>query len=170
METKNEIWKDIKGYEGRYQVSNMGRVRSLIRNGLIRKPKSFGNAGYLFMVLIKNKKQTRLSVHRLVAEHFVKGYKEGYVVNHKDEDRHNNRADNLEWCTRSYNSLYGKNFRARYESKMKKVIQRDMEGNTIKIYNSVIEAAKTFGTTSTSIVDWCKKKCNPRNNYVWDYI
>ena len=81
----DEIWKDIKGFEGLYQVSNMGRVRSLLRNGLIRKQKLFGNTDYLYVVLLKDRKYTRLSVHRLVAEHFVEGYKEGYVVNHKDE-------------------------------------------------------------------------------------
>ena len=119
----NEEWRDIKGYEGRYQVSNLGRVRSLLRNGLIRKQKLFGNTDYLHVVLLKDRKYTRLSVHRLVAEHFVEGYKEGYVVNHKDENKHNNRADNLEWCTFRYNSMYGKGFRKKYEKRLKKVIQ-----------------------------------------------
>ena len=164
-----EIWKDIKGFEGRYQVSNLGRVRSLLRNGLIRKQKLFGNTDYLYVVLLKDRKYTRLSVHRLVAEHFVEGYKEGYVVNHKDENKHNNRADNLEWCTVRYNFMYGKGFRKKYEKRLKKVIQRNKNGDIIKVYNSVTEAANAFGTTPTSIVEWCKKQYKPRNEFIWDY-
>ena len=164
-----EIWKDIKGYEGRYQVSNLGRVRSLKFNGLIRKQKHFGNTDYLFVVLYKDKKYTRFTVHRLVAEHFVEGFKEGYVVNHKDENKQNNRADNLEWCTQRYNFMYGKNYYAKFEKLRKKVIQRDKNGNVIKIYNSVIEAARSFGTSDSSIIDWCQKKFKPRNEYIWDY-
>ena len=91
-----EIWKDVEGFEGRYQVSNLGRVRSLLRNGLIRKQKLFGNTDYLHVVLLKDRKYTRLSVHRLVAEHFVEGYKEGYVVNHKDENKLNNNVEKLD--------------------------------------------------------------------------
>jgi hypothetical protein len=164
-----EIWKDIKGFEGRYQVSNLGRIKSLLRNGLIRKQKEFGNSGYLFVVLFKNRKYIRFSVHRLVAEHFVDGYKKGYIVNHKDEDKHNNRSDNLEWCTYQYNNIYGKNFRNKYDNRKKRVVQKNNSGDIICIYDSVRDAAIRFSTSPTSISEWCRNKHKPKNNYIWSY-
>ena len=102
-----EEWKDIVGYEGLYQVSNLGRVKSLRKNK-IRKPTA-NSRGYKQVDLWKSGKVTHTSIHRLVAFHFLEvpvNYKE-MEVNHKDEDKTNNRADNLEWCTRKYNQHYG---------------------------------------------------------------
>lgn len=164
-----EIWKDIKGFEGRYQVSNMGRVRSLLRHGLIRKQKKYMSSGYLCVVLYKNGKYMRFTVHRLVAIHFVDGYKKGYIVNHKDEDKHNNRSDNLEWCTYQYNNTYGKSFKDKYNKRKKRVFQRNFSGDIVCIYESVRDAAIRFSTSATSISDWCRKKHTPKNNYIWSY-
>lgn len=102
-----EEWVDIIGYEGLYQVSNLGRVKSL-RNNIIRKPVS-NRKGYKQVGLWKEGEVTHPSIHRLVALHFLEvpsNYEE-MEVNHKDEDKTNNRADNLEWCTREYNQQYG---------------------------------------------------------------
>jgi len=111
-----EEWKDIKGYEGYYQVSNLGRVRSMPRT--IHR-KKFGNVyvkchilkstesfGYKYVSLCKGS-QKRLRIHRLVAEAFIPNPDNLPQVNHKDEDKSNNRADNLEWCTQEYNQSYG---------------------------------------------------------------
>ena len=102
-----EEWKPIKGFEGRYEVSNMGRVRNAVKI-LSQRQKT----RYLQVVLSdgSDNRKTRM-VHRLVAEAFVENpnpdlYKQ---VNHRDEDKHNNRADNLEWCTAKYNLSYGEN-------------------------------------------------------------
>lgn len=112
-----EIWKDVQGYEGLYQISNLGNVRSLPRavnqgkhgntravGGYLLKPTDNGN-GYLLVFLRKDGKRKNHYVHRLVAEHFVEngGFK---YVNHKDFDTHNNCVDNLEWCTQQQNILY----------------------------------------------------------------
>lgn len=103
-----EEWRDIKGYEGLYQVSNMGRVRSMsrrINNTLLK--------GELLSLNVKTGYQKvslsgkHFFVHRLVAFAFCEGYAPGLVVNHKDENKTNNKADNLEWVTSEYNSLYG---------------------------------------------------------------
>ena len=102
-----EEWKPIKGFEGRYEVSNMGRVRNAVK--ILRQRQKIR----YFQVILSdgNKNRKTRMVHRLVAEAFVDNpnpdiYKQ---VNHKDEDKHNNRADNLEWCTAKYNLSYGEN-------------------------------------------------------------
>ena len=106
METKNEIWKDIEGYEGLYQVSNLGRVRSFhCGKTKILNPKP-SKQGYKMVALCKNGISSPISIHRLVALAFVPGYAPTLVVNHKDEDTTNNAADNLEWVTSSYNTQY----------------------------------------------------------------
>lgn len=96
-----EKWKDIKGYEGLYQVSNLGRVKSL-RKGLILK-QSHTSTGYMKVELYKNKKRKGFKVHRLVAFAFIK-LKEGKeIINHKDGNPLNNKSNNLEWCTQKEN-------------------------------------------------------------------
>lgn len=111
---KSEIWKDIKGYEGLYQVSNYGRVKSLkgTGNGIRKKDDiiilSFRNSnGYNRVHLMKNGKEQNIYVHRLVAEAFIPNPNNYPIVNHKDEDKSNNNVNNLEWCTHKYNVNYG---------------------------------------------------------------
>ena len=104
-----EIWKDIRGYEKQYQISNWGRVRSIPRivNNIILKGemiKSHINTNGYYQVTLKGEKH---AIHRLVAIAFCNGYAKGLVVNHKDENKKNNRAENLEWVTSDYNKFYG---------------------------------------------------------------
>jgi len=115
-----EIWKPIKGYEGIYEVSSLGRVRSLARyiqiqdprgshmrklQGRILTPHKMTN-GYLGIRLSQDCKEENLLIHRLVALAFVSGYRDGLITNHKDRNRANNRADNLEWVTYQENNRY----------------------------------------------------------------
>lgn len=115
----NEIWKDIKGYEGIYQISNFGNVKSLDRyvfagNGANhkyqhikeRKLKLNGGEKYIQVILCKNGKTKPFLVHRLVAEAFIPNSDNLPCVNHKDEDTKNNNVNNLEWCTYKYNNEY----------------------------------------------------------------
>ena len=119
-----EIWKDIEGYEGLYQVSNKGRIKSLNyrrtgKEGMLKgKP---DKDGYLRVSLYKNRKQKPFYIHRLVAKAFIPNSDDLPEVNHKDENKENNTVDNLEWCDRKYNNNYGsRNERASVSMKGKK--------------------------------------------------
>ena len=122
-----EIWKTIKDFDG-YLISNLGNVLSLKqKHGILKSHPD--NCGYLHIRLYKSGKQYSRLVHRLVAEAFVENpncYKE---VNHIDENKNNNRADNLEWCTRTYNILYGKAGKERY---IKQAITQRYSRNDLK--------------------------------------
>ena len=116
-----EIWRPVVGYEGLYEVSNTGRVRSLdrydrknrLKKGKLLKNKDNGN-GYLLCGLSKNGIVKNKYIHRLVAEAFIERPDGLYEVNHKDEDKTNNNVDNLEWCDATYNVNYGtRNIRAK---------------------------------------------------------
>ena len=112
-----EIWKDIKGYEGLYQVSNFGRVKSLTKyhktkKGYFSKERILklirNERGYLLVGLCKNWKKQKVFVHRLVAETFIPNPNNLPQVNHINEfEKDNNSIDNLEWCTCKYNCNYG---------------------------------------------------------------
>lgn len=115
---KKEVWKDVKGYEGLYQVSNKGNVKSLDRlivykDGRKRKFKGVkltsntGKHGYPYVILSKNEHNKTFKVHRLVARAFIPNPDNLPQVNHKDENRANNNVENLEWCTTKYNINYG---------------------------------------------------------------
>lgn len=181
----DEQWKPIKNFEGLYEVSNMGRFRSVYKykNTIVRsgasaiipvRPKLLylnkAHSGYYHVVLHKNAKRYEYTAHRLVALHFCEGYKRGYVVNHKDEDKSNNKADNLEWCTQLYNQRYGTAIQRTAESNWKKVAQYDLAGNLIATYDSAKEAAKVTGYNYVSLCEWCRGTHVPKNRYRWAYI
>ena len=129
---EEEIWKDIKGYEGLYQVSNLGRIRSLDRiiyvndelrpirkiKGKILKLRP-NKQGYLRTIISKNCKIKSITVHRIVAETFISNSNNLPCVNHIDEDVTNNTVKNLEWCTYDYNNNYGTRSLRESETKLK---------------------------------------------------
>lgn len=170
-----EIWKDIKEYEGLYQVSNKGNVKSLNyhRTGeeRILKP-MVDRGGYLTLMLYKNGKCKNLKVHRLVLMTFNPiDNMDKFDVNHKDENKQNNNLDNLEWCDRSYNNNYG----SRTQKTSKPVVQLDPTTNkVINVYCSVREA-KRQGFNSSNIAQCCKNKFSRKGNniykgYKWQYM
>jgi hypothetical protein len=150
----NEIWKDVKGFEGRYQVSNMGRVRSLDRwslnerphfiKGMMLNPSLNKRSGYLRVSLSDGHRNYKhIEMQRLVALHFVPGYKKGLVVNHINEIKTDNRAENLEWCTYQYNLNYSDVI----AWKRKPVYQYDLDGNFVKKFKCGNQAEQELGFT-----------------------
>lgn len=105
-----EIYKDIEGYEGLYQVSNKGNVKSFVNNNGVSREKVLKPAirnGYKKVDLCKNKTKKTYSIHRLVAQAFIENPNNYPCINHKDECKTNNVVENLEWCTHKYNTNYG---------------------------------------------------------------
>lgn len=194
-----EIWRDIKDYEGLYQVSNLGRVRSLdhigkskhngtrLFLGKIIKQFNKGNTEYKRVVLVKNGKHKKFSVHRLVAMAFpdlvdwteeAKGKPfDELQVNHKDEHKDNNCVGNLEWCTASYNQNYGTAIERRVNkqkktmSTMKPVLQYTLDGQFVAEYPSAKEAERQTGIYNSNISGCCKNKygCKSAGGYIWKY-
>lgn len=181
-----EIWKDIKGFEGHYQVSNLGRVKSLSRymnhksGGLsllkerILKPAT-NRKGYKIVVLCLNCKEYKFTVHRLVAKTFIPNPNNYPMINHKDEDKTNNCVDNLEWCDNKYNQNYGTVVRKR----VRDIIDvYTLEGEFIETwYDGYRKLAEKYGISSKSQIYNCiyphKKKDRPRaytNNRAGNYI
>ena len=172
-----EVWQDIPGYEGLYQASTYGRVKSLKRNttsGKILKPR-LKKTGYFQYGLCKNGRIKAFESQRLIAITFLPNYHNYSCVNHIDENPKNNRVDNLEWCTVKYNVNYGTRIeRARLlqinnPKKSKTVLQFDMEGNFISSYPSTAEVERQKGYNSGYISICCIGKKQKAYGFIWKY-
>lgn len=181
-----EIWKDIKGCKNLYQVSNLGKVKSLkreiqIKNGNTRSlPEKIlsqrqNEKGYPVVSLCINKKNTTKKVHRLMAEVFIPNPKNFPQVNHKDGNKINNIVDldnlygettNLEWCNNSENQIHSVAHGLR---KTKKVIQYDLDGNFIKEWFNCATAAKELNLKTSNISRVCNKQRHKYHNFLWEY-
>lgn len=171
-----EIWKEVEGYEGLYEVSNFGRVRSL-GNDKTRKTKILKAGerkdGYLQVGLCKNKKQKIFRVHRIVAQAFIPNPLNLPEVNHKDEDKTNNRVENLEWCSRKYNVNYGTCIKRQAEKKVngklsKPVISTDKNGNE-EWFPSAREAERLYGFHQQHICACLKGRIKTHAKRKWRY-
>jgi hypothetical protein len=163
----NEVWKPIAGYEGLYEVSSFGRIRSVV-NGLLLTPDEA--RGYLRVTLFRNGVRNRQPIHRLVAQAFIPNPRGKPAINHKDEDKSNNRVDNLEWCTRSYNVNYGTRIARQRVKVSKAVVQYDMNGQAIAVYDSITLASQAVGISVQHIVACCKRKYPYAGGFVWRYL
>lgn len=169
-----EIWKDIPNYEGLYQVSNLGRVKSFRKSTkhywqdeYILKP-SHANNGYCQVTLYDNTVRHKFLVHRLVAEAFIPNPKNLPQVNHKDENPYNNEARNLEWCTAEYNNAYGTARIRSIETKSRPIEQLTLDKKTIAIYRSTRIAAELLGINKGTLKDSIRKG-TPCLGYYWAY-
>lgn len=171
-----ERWKDINGFEGLYMISDYGNVLSL-KNNIIRKTKK-NNRNYHQICLNKNGEQHYFLVHRLVAEHFIDNPNNYPQVNHKDENKDNNRADNLEWCTNRYNCRYGtRNERVRnsegyikhLNERKVRVAGKSIDGKIEVIFNG-INISKRLGFSPKHINRACRGEIPVYKGMTWKYI
>lgn len=162
----NEIWRNIEGFDGKYQVSNQGRIRSMWRNNQykthIGTPTILKlithRQGYLYVLLSKDGKQTKHYIHRLVAEAFLPNPNNLPQINHKDENKSNNIVDNLEWCDGKYNSNYGTRVERHRAMISKPVIQTTMDGEYVRWFQSATVAENECGYDSAYISQVCNGK------------
>lgn len=167
-----EIWRDIPGYKGLYQVSNIGRVRNKHKNLILIPGKS--SRGYLLVCLCKNGIQKTFKVHRLVATAFIPNPDNLPQVNHKDENKLNNNLENLEWCDAKYNSNYGtrneRGARKRFNGKQSKpILQYTLNGEFLTEYPSLSEAGRQTGFNISLICHNCNYRYKTAYGYIWKY-
>ena len=194
-----EIWKNIYfeennkiiDYRGLYQISNLGRIKSLKRkytteNRILKYHKK--NSGYYYVDLCKNSETKRFLIHRLVAIHFITNPNNLSQVNHKNENKEDNCVENLEWCTHEYNQKYGTKSKRQSEkikgrkasddtklkmskSRSKKVIQYDLNGNIIKIWSSTKDICQNLNFKYNSFKYYLEGKSKKEyyENFIWKY-
>lgn len=170
-----EEWRDIEGFEGKYQVSNLGNVRKVRGNGgpsLV--PTTLNTWGYPMVTLHLGKRDgyskpisMLKTVHRLVASAFIPNVNNYPSINHIDEDKTNNTVDNLEWCTVAYNNTYN-DLAMRRGSICKKPVLQIKDGVVIKRWDSAQDASKE-GFSHASIVRCCKGTRLTTGGYEWHY-
>lgn len=169
-----EIWKDIRGYEGKYQISNFGNVRCLNYNrtgkAQLLKPDK-DHLGYMYVVLCKNGKKAHKKIHRLVAEAFLPNPHNLPQVNHKSECKMLNFACCLEWCDRIYNCNYGTRNQRVADALSFSIDQFDKEENFIQRWKSMREIERQTGISRRNIVRCARgEKCyKTAGGYKWRF-
>lgn len=185
-----EVWKDVVGYEGIYQISNLGNVKSLNRYAKTKcGNERFFKGKVLIKRLLKGYERVELnnngvakqwSVHRLVALAFIPNPNNLPVINHKDEVKTNNNIDNLEWCTVKYNNNYGnRNLKVSLKTRGKKRPHTCGKNhfrskvviclNDLKVYETLTKAAKVYGCGRGRISEVCNKKFSQTHGYKFMY-
>ena len=165
----DEIWRDIEGYEGLYQISNKGRVKSL-KWGKERILKSgLTGSGYYSIILCNDGVKKRFHLHRLVAQAFIPNLENKPQVNHKDENKKNNCVENLEWATAKENSNYGTRNERVGDSHSKPILQYSKSCDFIREWKSASEVERVSGIYHGNITKCCKDKRKSAGGFVWQY-
>ena len=173
MKSNVEIWKPVAetGFEELYEVSNFGQIRSKNFRSNHKKPimlkQTLSKDGY-YVVKLSNKPFVKtIAVHRIVAKTFLENPNNFPEINHKDENKLNNHAENLEFCTRLYNNRYGTRTKRSSLSRQKPVIQMNIIGEVIKKWDCISQPAEIYNTHH--IGECCLGKRKTVKGFVWRY-
>lgn len=178
----NEIWKDVKGYEGIYQISSLGRVKVLehiikTKNGYNQtrreciKSLATDKDGYKQTILWKDKKPKRYYIHRLVAENFLDNPNNLPIINHKNEIKNDNRVDNLEYCDLKYNLNYGNAQKKRIEKQCGLWRKYSEDGTLLEEFKNLQEyCRKNPQFKPTSINSAAKRYKNLYRGFKWERV
>lgn len=183
-----EVWRDVFGYEGMYQVSSKGRIMSLSREipakgGAYRITNnrvlsaSVGKNGYKKIVLSDNNVKKTFLIHRLVAKAFIPNPNEYSLVNHIDENKENNECKNLEWCNYSYNATHGNAMRKMINSRLnnggnrapKHVVGTSIDGDGEDIKVLKLNDVKNYGFHPSAVSLCCNGKRVSHKGYYWEF-
>ena len=162
----NEVWRPIAGYEGLYEVSSFGRIRSM-RYGYLLTPDEA--RGYLRVTLYKNGTRNRQTIHRLVSKAFLPNPCNKPAINHIDEDKSNNRVDNLEWCTQKENCNHGNRNKKISSGISKPVKQLSKAGKLLAIWESMTIASEVLGISLSEISVCTREHHKSAGGYKWRY-
>lgn len=162
-----EIWKDVNGYEKLYQVSNLGRVKRF-ETQCVLKPDI--RKGYCRVTIYKNSTKKNVSVHRLVAIAFINNPNNYMCINHKDELKENNNANNLEWCTQQYNINYGTRSKRAASTNSIPVIQKTLCGEIVKVFSSALQAQQETKIDKRRISDCVRGNKKTAGGFVWVFV
>jgi len=170
---EKEKWLPVVGYEGRYYVSNLGRVKNSY--GKVLRPDTRPKTGYRYIILCNGTGTFHANIHRLVAQAFIPNPENLPIINHKNENPADNRAENLEWCTQSYNVRVSSKHQKTYRA----IIQKDLNGNFVARHKSIHEAARAMNRPDiathicrcaqaySGVEKW--KKHKSVHGYIWEY-
>ena len=157
-----EIWKDVKNFEDKYEISIFGRIKNKKTNHIYKTTNQYGD--YFRVNLFDKGKRKTILIHRVVAEAFIPNPENLPCVNHKDLNKQNNCIDNLEWCTYSYNtkdailkgattmSGFNKHNKNKFNKKYGEIYQYDLKDNLINVYNNLNEAYENTGVCKRNIL------------------
>lgn len=165
--TINEEWKDVIGYEGLYQVSNKGNLRSFHKGKCKLLSLCVGKHGYVVALLHNKNGRKHVRVHRLVAQAFIPNPNNLPYINHKNEIKTDNCVENLEWCTAEYNVNYGTSAQRISEKQSVAVLQYDLDGSLVCRYNGLSEAERINGYKHCSISEVCTGKKLSYMGFIW---
>lgn len=168
------IWKDIKGFEGEAQISDTGLYKRFSytkkcgnRDCTYKERITAGAVNKDGYKMIRLPDGTRKYVHRVVAETFIPNSNNYPIINHKDENPSNNRVENLEWCDKSYNAIWGTSTERGIAKRIKSVSKYDGNGNHIQSYPSIAEAARQNNTSKGNIFSALDKPNRKAANFIW---
>ena len=185
MTKVEEVWKDINGFEGRYQISNFGRVKSLGHNDRLNRrfkeivlKQAINAGGYRCVRIYKDGLNYTKKIHRLVSEAFIPTVPGKTIINHKDGNKLNNSIENLEWCTYGENMSHairtGLNstrsaVAVRAETGKKPIEQCDSRGNRLNKFSSAADASRETGINRGNISSCCNGKKEMAGDFVWKF-